>query len=497
MSNQTRKSPIITFWNSLERREKNIALIAAVLTILVSITGYVSWFINILDSVSITERLDSLYGCDVKGIEEGCAMFSVLDPGYMPRISFDIANQNNTPVFFNSNDAVTVEVLEYIPYDELVIVNETGGADPWTDPVYWSANIDPLAKEYSAAPNEDKYSDLTGDEFLKVDSNDLSRFILLINPSEAGYYKIRVKLSYRYRNSNKTYLSKIYNYVCTQGTNEVIKRKDELNIDGHSKDVPKEETRDARDEEFVWMPTSVKAYSLSENLLYEYKWIYDDDGNLAEVDFSVPYNPAICTRDKIEYENGNIKRIEIIEGERTVQIFDYKHEGNRLVSVNGYPMNDSHYLEYVESIMYNDSSNSMTVHYSDTAGGTYERLYTFNSDYRVASVTNYPASGTEYTNEFYIDQYGNRFNSGNDYDYHYNANGLITDIDLYSRGKKTGEIKLEYNSDNLVKTKQIVCTEQPDSGIMDYEYKKFKKNSITQKTMFYMECFIGATMFTF
>lgn len=496
MSNRTRKSPIITFWDSLERREKNIALIAAVLTILVSITGYVSWFINILDSVSITERLDSLYGCDVEGIEEGCAMFSVLDPGYMPRISFDIANQNNTPVFFNSNDAVTVEVLEYIPYDELVIVNETGGADPWTDPVYWSANIDPLVKEYSAAPNEDKYSDLTGDEFLKVDFNDLSRFILLINPSEAGYYKIRVKLSYRYRNSNKTYLSKIYNYVCIQGTNEVIKRKDELNIDGHSKDISKEETRDVRDEELVWMPTNVKAYSLSENLLYEYKWIYDDDGNLVEVDYGDPYYPANCTRDKIEYTNGNINYIEKIEGERTVQKTDYEYEdNNRLVSVNGYPMNDSHRVEYVENIIYDDSSNSMTVHYSDTAGGTYERLYTFNSDYRVASVTNYPASGTEYTNEFYIDQYGNRFNAGNDYDYHYNANGLITDIDLYSRGKKTGEIKLEYNSDNLVKTKQIVNTDQ--SRIMDYEYKRFKKNSITQKTMFYMECFIGATMFTF
>lgn len=154
--------------------------------------------------VSIKYEDHSLYGCDVEGVDERCVEISDNDPNYMPRIQFDITNNSGKPIAFHNEDAVTVTLEEYIPYEDLAISNEAGGAEGWDTPVNFVSYIGTNEGDYPALSEE--HTNTTQADYystLSVDPDESKRILLTVYPPQAGLYKFKVKLKYYYRNKEQ------------------------------------------------------------------------------------------------------------------------------------------------------------------------------------------------------------------------------------------------------------------------------------------------------
>lgn len=168
--------------------------------------------------VLISEEMHSLYSCKVQGIDDTCILFTTDDRSYMPYLSLDTSNSSDHPITLKNEDAVTVEVEDFIPYADIGVYDEVGGADGWSTIDNFIANIGTAKGNYTAY--EEDYSDNLSPDYYsskEIDPDEAARLCLYIYPQEAGLYKIKVHFKYYYKNEDYSYDSEEYYYVCQDG----------------------------------------------------------------------------------------------------------------------------------------------------------------------------------------------------------------------------------------------------------------------------------------
>lgn len=195
------------FISSVER-------IAALIAILMALIGLCRWIYYRSPHVKAGFELHSLYGCSVEGIKERCSLlFDGIEPGLMPRIDITIVNNSNRQIVFDESDGCEIDLEKYIPYEDLSIYNEAGGANGWSAPKIWDADIGTETGIYRAVPEEIDADGETG-SFFEIDEKGTDKFIVRVNPTVPGYYRFRVKLNYRMNNKKHSIQSdEHYEYV--------------------------------------------------------------------------------------------------------------------------------------------------------------------------------------------------------------------------------------------------------------------------------------------
>ena len=221
-------------WDALYSNKGKIELIAAIITIIAVIGGFVLRMNSYRNNVSVTETIDTLYESDVIVLDGRSYQNPDPEPDYVKRIIFDIVNNNDKPLYFNSDDAVTIEVLGFDPYPPEAVLSNDSFIYPWIDPVIWRATIDghlptyyreasgSKPSEFAARPIIKSDSDFSGKEYLRVDSEELTRFIVEIDPVFEGEYIIRIKIKYKYKHKSITYESKTYKRTLGYGKDSII-----------------------------------------------------------------------------------------------------------------------------------------------------------------------------------------------------------------------------------------------------------------------------------
>lgn len=210
-------------WDILYNNKGKVELIAAILTISTIVLTPMFGLLDNKCEVSIAETVDYSYERDLT-LNTGSDQAITSYHDNVPDIIFDIVNHNDTPLYINSKNAISVEVLDAYYYPDIL-----KGLDdfsyPWNEPIVWRCNIIPKAGEYAAIPEKKDKSDINGNEFLIVESEELTRFILKINFRGYGYYNIRIKVKYRYKDKTMTFQSKEYFCKIGFGKASIIENK--------------------------------------------------------------------------------------------------------------------------------------------------------------------------------------------------------------------------------------------------------------------------------
>ena len=184
-----------------------IELILALASLAGVLVAGVQWLFYLVPHVHVDYELQSMYSCDVEGIDDHCIYLTPDEPSSW--IQMDIGNNSGEKIRFDEYDGVQAELVRYIPYDELVIKNEAGGAD-WEIPVGWTAELGTQSGTYYASPKD---MDQEGAAY-SIEANDTGRFLLYLAPQKAGYYEVAVHLKYRYKGSFKSLQSpQTYHFV--------------------------------------------------------------------------------------------------------------------------------------------------------------------------------------------------------------------------------------------------------------------------------------------
>lgn len=146
--------------------------------------------------------------CRIEGIENYVSMCAT----YVDAIEnehngfyFDIQNVGEKAIYFDDRNAVEVEVLKFIPLEELVAYNPVGGAEDWRAPTEWLVAIEPEIGSYYGKIIEDGNVLETSGRLLQLKEDDREIFNVHLDFDECGYYEINAKFHYEIRGTEYTY----------------------------------------------------------------------------------------------------------------------------------------------------------------------------------------------------------------------------------------------------------------------------------------------------
>ena len=181
------------------------------------------------------KELYALYGCV---LDDGrhCTEMSVTNDDLVPIFMFDITNGKKEAVLINDYDAVVVDLLEFIPYEDLNIIQHSGGADGWKQTIAFRLDMSPELGRQAATPLiEGNEKEISGD-MISLSENEVKRLKLKIYPEEKGFYRFKVIVNYKQGGEYKCYETEEYNYVCTKGLNDLKYSRDEVTLEQLNED---------------------------------------------------------------------------------------------------------------------------------------------------------------------------------------------------------------------------------------------------------------------
>lgn len=489
------KVKLSVFLNAINKQKSLIETIAALLAIAGVITGFLFWVYGKLNHVQITAKMEPVLGCSVTGVADSCALFDAYGPDYMPKFIFNINNRNSLPIFFDT-DSITVEVLDYIPFDQLEIGEEWGGGAQWIEPIKWNAIIDTVPNIYTAIP-ESNTEDISN-IFLKVDGSDYVRFQLTIIPQEAGYYKIRTKVKYQYKGKYITFQSNLFHLVCRSGYSEFKKRENnevgipqifDNQINEHNDSII-----NPPDENTIWFPVSAKHYSTIGCLLTDIEWEYDAEGNIIKYSKSDGRIESNGEEMIIDCQNGFIDHIDYIENSELIlqesYAYDYRvKDPLRISNAIALAPEGSDAQEYSTFFQYYDDYSIRKTVYSGVTGPILsDEEYYFQKDNKLSRIENIGKNVNELyrVTVYFYDKYGNRFRKDSNERYIYNSDGMIYEAIDDQRGDGyCYNRSFKYDTNGLLVNE--IRSNPFHEEIVDYEYMQFPKTEITERVFFYMQ----------
>lgn len=169
--------------------------------------------------VLINEEIEAYEGCK---LEDGrvCILMSAKNDIVIPHFFIDIINGNKDILTLNDDDAIGVDLLEFIPYDELDIKESWGGADVWQEPLDFRINLkNNEGIQYAAPVLDGKMKESTG-AYIRIPTYDMQRLKLAIFPELKGYYRFKLIINYNQEGVKNTYETQEYQFVCTEGLND-------------------------------------------------------------------------------------------------------------------------------------------------------------------------------------------------------------------------------------------------------------------------------------
>ena len=478
--------------NSISNHKAAIEIVAAIAGIITTAVVFFFWIFGKFSHVSINNSLESDLGCSVIGVADKCAHFDSLDPNHLPKVIFEINNNNSIPIYFEGT-AFNVNVMDYIPLDQLEIGKEWGGASPWINPIEWNAEIGPATGLYTANPkltDEDN-----SDGYIKVEGNEYAKMEILISPVESGYYKIQVSGKYRFKNQDIPFTSDIYHLVCNSGTNEYIKREDDGNdldalFSGQTQ-LSNPLVFNPPNKEIMWFPASKKTYTSNGNLITSLEWEYDDDGNITK--YTTEYSDDSKDELLISCQDGYISQIDHYSNSelRLKESIGYDHRNEiRIANTLALAPEGVDEQEYSSFFEYLDSNTIRKTVYNGVTGPILQDYKYVFKDNKVSCIENISEDANDYYRKtnYYYDTFGNRFQRDSDWEYKTlnNGSGLIKEKEMVD-DEMNYFIKhcYQYNENGLVDMELILGSTY--NSLIDYTYISFPKNDVTSRMYYYIQ----------
>ena len=420
------------------KKDIYIAVIAGLcVTIITSITSGVSgYYKDNYPSVKIKNTMTSWFSCRLDNGER-CVLFSAAS-SYVPYYSFDIQNNSEKTLYFNDNEAVEVDLIEFIPYDELNIVSSSGGADGWNDPTEFELNMSTDLGIQYARPMVDGKQKKANEGFLSIESNKMDRFMLRIYPEEKGYYRFIISINYIYNNEKFSYQTEEFRIVCEKGSNELLRQRTNKTSIEKMGENDDEETKN--EETFSYDDNTEGQWLVS-----SYETFNDKGYILGWTDYL--YNDRNLLHTEIGYDG---------EGNETLRgIYTYTYDDNWNVLTQRYDSNlngRGWRCDYYNKFEYDTEGNIIRKNAIDTEDDTILWYYTYS--YREGLLVR--------------EEYHNKGN-GHVTDYTYDGDGNILIVDNYYEYKSQHTCIKYYYENNLLIKKQSVNADEY-SGYTSYEY---------------------------
>lgn len=181
------------------------------------------------------KELYALYGCVLENGRH-CIEMSVFDDDMVPFFTFDLTNGKKEAVLINDYDAMVVDLLEFIPYEDLNIIQHSGGADGWKETIAFRLNMSPVLGRQVATPLIEGTEKERSGDMISLSEDEVKRLKLKIYPEEKGFYRFKVIVNYMQGGENKFYETDEYNYVCTTGLNDLKYSRDEVTFESLKED---------------------------------------------------------------------------------------------------------------------------------------------------------------------------------------------------------------------------------------------------------------------
>lgn len=187
--------------------------------------------------VLVNEELEAYGGCK---LVDGrvCILMSAKNEAVIPHFFIDVINGNKDILTLNDSDAVGVDLLEFIPYDELNIKESWGGADVWKEPLDFRINLENNEGIRYATPVIDGEMKESTGAYVKIPANDMQRLKLAVFPELKGYYRFKLVINYNQGGGKKTYESQEYHFVCTEGLNDNSTSEEQMQMGKNTDEEP-------------------------------------------------------------------------------------------------------------------------------------------------------------------------------------------------------------------------------------------------------------------
>lgn len=205
--------------------------------------------------VIVNEELEAYEGCKlIDGTD--CILMSAKNEAVIPHFFIDIINGNKDILTLNDDAAVGVDLLEFIPYDELDIKESWGGADVWQEPLDFRINLESIEGIQYAIPVIDGEMKESTGAYVKIPASDMQRLKLAVFPELKGYYRFKLVINYNQEGGKKTYESQEYHFVCTEGLNDNNTSEEQMQMGKNTDEesVQSEQNTDSSSVEYETIP---------------------------------------------------------------------------------------------------------------------------------------------------------------------------------------------------------------------------------------------------
>ena len=463
-----RISTIISIFQ-IDNRVKLDLLIAVIAGLIIALfttiaNGLYKNYRDYNPNIKINETITSWLTCELDNGER-CVLFDTAATDLVPYYTFDIQNNSEKPLNFNDSDTVSVDLLEFIPYDELNIAWSSGGADGWINPTEFELNLTTQIGKQFAVPFENGNPKVINGGYISIDANQMDRFMLKIFPEEKGYYRFTITLNYIYNNKKHSHTTNEYRIVCEKGLSELSKQRVE-EVDNSQNENASEVDKIIEDtyEEAVegqWLLSSEETYNDKGYILEWKDYIYDEN-NLLLTEITYDDSGTETLHRMYTYDSkGNVlsKKTESNfsgSGWRcdNYDVFDYDEYGNLIQKSTVDNDNEAEILWYY-TYLYQDGLLCIEQYHSG-AGNDEIRNYTYDNDGNIILLDIYYEVYDKHTCIEYIYE-----------------NGLLIKKHGLNSNDTAGYVSYEYdNNGNLIK--ETVYDEGPVyASSIDYEYDSY------------------------
>ena len=394
-------------------------------------------------NINISDEVEMFMTCDLEN-GETCYYFDVLDESLIPFFTIDIQNNSEKAIYFDDSDAMSIELKEYIPFDDLNIVDTFGGGDGWNEPMDFEINLsDELGEQY-AIPIVNGEPKAINDSFISVDKNTMNRFRLKILPRVKGYYRCAINLNYTYNNKKYSWQTKDYGLVCYRGLDELLTERPEKaseHIDGNNEQGKYDEALNKETLHGSWLLSSETHYTKRGYIQSWVDYIYDDMSRLQE-EIHYRDNGEVNWYTAYSYdENGNV----INSSERWKDGSEHNNITYRY-DKNGNLCNEIYHDLYI-TYEYDEFGNLVKESYLDSYNTLHYYTYTYAYGGRlIESAHRQPGSGDDSVTT-----------------YTYNENGQVVSMDTFNEDATRSHTEISYM--NNLKVKEVY-----ENGYNSYKY---------------------------
>lgn len=182
----------------------NICIVACV------VCGIAGFLVGLQENTVRISCYDSAYA--ISEFSNG-DLYKIAEEEYC--ISVTITNNSSRSLQIKARDVVSLELLEFTPYNQLDIKNNyswANGGDGLQNPLEFIYYMDTDSTLQNCENVLYNFETVTNDAFYVMHPNDIKELLLCISLKEEGYYKLRVSIN-TYDNGKK-YTDKVFNLEC-------------------------------------------------------------------------------------------------------------------------------------------------------------------------------------------------------------------------------------------------------------------------------------------